>query len=200
MNTFQNQFTVDLYSSGSLTNQIGGLQHLVADAGTGIVGGINSTTYTFWKNTVQSAAAGLGGNYTMGDTTIENDGMLPLWMRLTRGNDTPNVIVMDDVYYRFFEKSQVSFKQYVNTNDAEAGLQNLKYKTATVFFEGNGIIPASHAYFLNTNYIKLVAHSAANLTVQDQMQPYNQDGVIVPILWMGNMICSNRALQGVMKA
>lgn len=201
MNTFQNQFTVDLYSAGSLTNQIGGLQHLVADAGTGIVGGINSTTYTFWKNTVQSAASALqGGSFSMSDTTIENDGMLPLWMRLTRGSDTPNVIIMSDDYYRFFEKSQVSFKQYVNTNDAEAGLQNLKYKTATVFFDGYGIVPAAHAYFLNTNYIKLVAHSAANLTVQDQMQPYNQDGVIVPILWMGNMICSNRALQGVMKA
>lgn len=202
MNTFQNNFTVDLYSSGSLTNQIGGLQHLVADAGTGTVGGIDSGTYSFWANTVQSAAAPLqgGGGVTVSDTTIENDMMLPLWMRLVRGADAPNVIIMDDVYYRFFEKSQVSFKQYVNINDVEAGLQNLKYKSATVFFDGNGIVPASHAYFLNTNYIKLVAHSDANLTVQDQMQPFNQDGVIIPILWMGNMICSNRALQGVAKA
>jgi hypothetical protein len=45
-----------------------------------------------------------------------------------------------------------------------------------------------------------LAHSAANLTVQDQMQPYNQDGVIVPILWMGNLVCSNRSLQVVVKA
>jgi hypothetical protein len=202
MNTFQNQFTVDLYSSGSLTNQIGGLQHLVSDDGTGTVGGIVAGTYTFWKNTFQSAAAPLqgGGGVTVSDTTIENDMMLPLYMRLTRGNDSPNVGIFSDDYYRFFEKSQVSFKQYVNTSDADAGMQNLKYKGMTCFFEGNSIIPAAHAYFLNTNYIKLVAHSAANLTVQDQMTPYNQDGVIVPILWMGNMICSNRALQGVMKA
>lgn len=201
MNTYQNNFTVDLYSDGSLTNQIGGLQSLVADAGTGIVGGINSTTYTWWKNTVQSAAAALqGGTVSVSDTTMENDMMLPLWMRLTRGADSPKIIIMSDDYYRFFEKGQTSYKQYVNVNDAEAGMQNLKYKTATVFFEGNGIIPAAHGYFLNTDYLKLVAHSDANLTVQDQVSPHNQDGVIIPILWMGNMVVTNRALQGVMKA
>jgi hypothetical protein len=202
MNTYQNNFTTDLYSSGALTNQIGGLQHLVSDDGTGTVGGIVAGTYTWWKNTFQSAAAPLqgGGAVTVSDTTIENDMMLPLWMRLTRGSDSPKVIIMSDDYYRMFEKSQVSFKQYVNINDAEAGMQNLKYKTATCFFEGNGIISSAHAYFLNTDYIKLVAHSDANLTVQDQVSPYNQDGVIIPILWMGNMVVTNRALQGVMKA
>jgi hypothetical protein len=39
------------YSDGSLTNQIGGIQQLIADAGTGTVGGIDSSsTFTFWKN------------------------------------------------------------------------------------------------------------------------------------------------------
>ena len=199
MNTFANQFSADIYSTGSLTNQINGLQALVADSGQGTVGGIDSATYSFWRNTVQSAAAPLqgGGAITVSETTIENDFMLPLWMELTRGNDTPDLIVMSNDYYRFFEKSQTSLKRYTRATEAQAGFESLAYKTADVVFDGGSGIPSSRMYFLNTKYIKLCVHRDANLTVQEQMQPSNQDGVVIPILWMGNLTISNRRLQGV---
>jgi hypothetical protein len=41
---------------------------------------------------------------------------------------------------------------------------------------------------------------AANMTVMDEAKPYNQDAVVVPVLWMGNMVVKNRALQGILKA
>src|SRR3972149_1008326 len=84
--TMANGLASDFYSAGSLSNQIGGLQSLIADAGTGTVGGINSTTYSFWANVVQSAAAPLQGGsaITPGPTTIESL-MLPLYLRLPRG-------------------------------------------------------------------------------------------------------------------
>ena len=44
--TFNNSFSSDLYSDGTATNQINGLQAIVADAGTGTVGGINSTNFS----------------------------------------------------------------------------------------------------------------------------------------------------------
>ena len=47
---------------------------------------------------------------------------------------------------------------------------------------------------------ELVEHSNANLTVMEEAKPINQDGVVVPIIWMGNMVTSNRALHGVVKA
>jgi len=34
----------------------------------------------------------------------------------------------------------------------------------------------------------------------DENKPVNQDGVVIPILWMGNLVLSNRKLQGVAKA
>ena len=40
--TFKNNFSADIYSDGTLANQVNGLQALVADAGTGTVGGIDS--------------------------------------------------------------------------------------------------------------------------------------------------------------
>jgi hypothetical protein len=43
-------------------------------------------------------------------------------------------------------------------------------------------------------------HKDANLSVQDQMAPINQDAAVIPILWMGNLIVTNRRLQAVAKA
>ena len=199
--TFKNNFSADIYSDGTLANQVNGLQALVADAGTGTVGGIDSSTWTFWKNKVQSAAAPIqgGGAITPGSTTMESL-MLPLWLALTRGDDQPDLIVMDNNYFTFFEQSQTSIKRYTDTSKGDAGFVSLKYKGADVIFDGGSGIPTNHAYFLNTDYLELVVHKDADMTVMDEMKPYNQDAAVVPVLWMGNLVCSNRSLQGVQKA
>ena len=199
--TFKNNFSSDVYSDGTLPNQINGLQALVADAGTGTVGGIDSSSFTFWKNRVQSAAAPIqgGGAITPSSTTIESL-MLPLWLALTRGDDQPDLIVCDNNYFTFFEQSQTSIKRYTDTEKANAGFVSLKYKSADVIFDGGSGIPANHMYFLNTDYLELVVHRDADLTVMDELHAYNQDGAVIPILWMGNIVVSNRSLQGVVKA
>jgi hypothetical protein len=39
-------------------------------------------------------------------------------------------------------------------------------------------------------------HKEAQWTPDDEKTPVNQDAVVVPIYWMGNLVCTNRALQG----
>lgn len=199
MRTFDNNFSSDLYSAGSLANQIGGLQALIADTNTNTVGGIDANTWTFWRNTVFDLSV---NSVTISSTTIENDAMLPLWLSLDRGQgDCPDLILMDTVYYTYFEKSQTSLKRYASASDAQAGLVSLKYKTADVMFDTSGSgIPASHAYFINSNYIKLVVHQDADMDEMPKKEPVNQDGEVIPILWMGNLTISNRKLQGVIIA
>lgn len=201
MRTFKNNFSYDMYADGSLPNQINGLQSLVADAGTGTVGGIDSGTWSFWQNAVQSAAAPLqgGAGITPSATTIESL-MLPLWLNQVRGDDKPDLIVSSNDYFTFYEASQVSIKRYTDSDTASGGFVSLKYKNADVIFDGGSGIPAAHMYFLNTDYIELVVHRDADLSVQEDMKPYNQDATVIPVLWMGNMVCSNRRLQGVLKA
>lgn len=203
-NSAKNGMSVDLYSDGTATNQINGMQAIIADTGTGTVGQINSATYSFWQNVVQSAAAPLqgGGAITPSATTMEGL-MAPLYYRLTRGTDQPDMVVMSDDYFNFFEQSQVSLKRYAPTDSntsGTAGFVSLKYKNADVFFDSSGGIPAAHAYFINTDYLELVVHSQANWTMMDELRSVNQDAIVIPILWMGNVVCSNRSLQGVQKA
>jgi hypothetical protein len=193
--TYNNNFSSDLYSAGSLTNQINGLQALVADAGTGTVGGIVSGDFAFWQNTVVDASV---LSVTPSATTIESGLMLPAWLATDRGpDDQVDLIVADNNYYTFFEASQVSLKRYNDTTKGTAGFTSLKYKNADVIYDGNSGIPANHMYFLNTNYLQLISHPDADLTVMDEMRPVNQDGAVTQILWMGNLTCSNRKLQAV---
>ncbi len=202
--SMSNQLASDVYSDGSLANQIGGLQLLVSDLGTGSPGGINATTFPFWKNIVQSAAAPLqgGGAITVGPTTIESL-MAPTYYNVTRGTDQPDLIVMDMNYFNFFEQSQVSLKRYAPTDantKGTAGFVTLNYKNADVIFDGSGIIPANHAYFLNTDYLEFVVHSDCDFDESESRAPVNQDATVMFVLWMGNMASSARRFQAVMKA
>jgi hypothetical protein len=195
--TFNNSFSSDLYSSGSSSNQINGLQAIIADTNTNTVGGIDANTWSFWRNTVYDFS---DSSVTASATTMESS-MLTTWLQVDRGpDDQPDLIVMDNTYYTYFENSQVSLKRYNDRSSADGGFVTLKYKHADVLFDGNSGIPTSHAYFINTNYLELVEHQDADLREMDEMRPINQDGVVIPILWMGNITCSNRKQQAVMKA
>jgi hypothetical protein len=201
--TFKNNFSADVYSDGTLPNQINGLQALVSDTGGGTVGGIDSNAWPFWRNLVQSAAAPLqgGGAIVPSASTIESL-WLPLWLALTRGDDHPDLIVTSNDYFAIYETSQTSLKRYTGdgAGNYAGGAGSLKYKTADVIFDGGSGIPDQHAYFLNTDYIGGAVHPDADMTIMDEMSPYNQDAVVIPVLWMGNMTVSNRSLQGVAKA
>lgn len=197
-----NGLAQDLYSAGSLSNQINGLQALIADAGTGTVGGIDSSSFSFWQNTVQSAAAPLqgGAGITPSATTMESL-MLPLYLRLTRGADHPDLIVMSEDYYTFFEQSQTSLKRYAPEDDGQAGMVAMKYKQADVFHDSSASgIPSAHGYFINTDYLEVVVHQDADMEIMPELRSINQDAVVIPIIWQGNVAVSNRKLQGVQKA
>lgn len=198
--TFKNNFSYDAYSDGTLANQVNGIQALIADNGLGTVGGIDSSAWAFWRNKVQSAAAPIQGGGAIVPTaaTIESL-MLPLWLALTRGDDKPNLIVADNNFFTLYEQSQTSIKRYTSSDEPSGGFLSLKYKGADVIFDGGSGIPIDHMYFMNMDYMGLSVHEDANMTVMDEAKPFNQDGAVVPILWMGNLTCSNRALQGVLK-
>jgi hypothetical protein len=200
--TMANGLAADFYSAGSLANQIGGLQSLVADAGTGTVGGIVSGTYAFWKNVVQSAAAPLqgGGAIVPSAATIESL-MLPLYIRLSRGADKPDLIVMSEDYFTFYEQSQTSLKRYAPSDEGAGGMVTMKYKTTDVIFDSAASgIPASHGYFLNSDYLEWVVHTDADMEIMEELKAVNQDAVVIPVITMGNLGTSNRKFLGVLKA
>jgi hypothetical protein len=195
LRTAANNMSVDLYSSGALANQMGGLAHIIQTNGQGTVGGINSATYTFWRNQFRE----LSGTNTWSKSTIKGE-MNALWLATTRGSDRPDLIVMShDIFSAYWESLQ-DLQRYASADSATAGFQSLKYVTADVIFDSNTNFSttAERAYFLNTNYLELVVHRDANWNTLDEKMSVNQDAVVIPVLWQGQLVCSNRSLQGIL--
>lgn len=190
ISSFANNFSFDLYSDGTLPNQINGTQALIADSGLGTVGGIDSSVWPFWQNQVLSGVALTAAN-------IESR-MLSLFISLTRGADKPSLILASDDFFSLYEQSQVAMKRYVNRESADGGFMELDYKGVPVIFDGSSGMVGSRMYFVNDKYFELVVHSQANLTPLDEARPYNQDAAVIPMIWQGNACVSNRRLQGVL--
>ena len=195
MRTAANNMSVDIYSSGALTNQMGGLAHLIQTNGQGTVGGIDSATYDFWRNQFLE----ITGSDAWSKSNIKGF-MNTLWLSTVRANDKPDLIVMSHDFFSAYWESLQDLQRYATADSAEAGFQSLKYVTADVIFDDNSnfATTAERAYFLNTNYLELVEHRDARWTQMDDKMSVNQDGVVIPVLWMGQLCTSNRARQGIM--
>lgn len=193
--TAANNMSLDIYSNGALANQMGGLASIIQTAGTGTVGGIDSSTWTFWQNKVREAA----GTNTISKATIKGE-MNLLHLSLVRGIDKPDLIISTHDFYNMYEESLQDLQRYADSDTASAGFNTLKYKTASVIFDSNTNFATTgeRMYFLNTEYLEVVAHRAANWNTLPDKVSINQDAVIVPLIWQGQMVCSNRALQGLL--
>lgn len=197
--TATNQFAIDLYSAGSLNEQINGLQNLIQTNGQGTVGGIDSATWTFWRNRFREAT----GTNTAATPSVANavqfkGDLNAMWYGLNRGADKPDLIVMTHDFFALFEVGEQDKQRYMDSDLAKAGFTTLKYKSADVIFDDNTNFATTGetAYFLNTDFLYLVQHREAQWTPDDQKKPVNQDAVVIPIYWMGNLVCTNRSLQG----
>ncbi len=192
MRTAANNLSIDIYSDGSLSNQVGGLSGMITHDGTGTVGGILADTYTFWKNKFTETG-------TPSSTSIIGD-MNTLWLQLVRGTDRPDLIVSSHDFFNYYESALQANQRYADSKSASAGFESLKYKTASVIFDDNSNFATTteDMYFLNTEYLYLIEHSDAKWSQEEDKIPVNQDAVVIPLYWMGQLVTSNRSLQGVL--
>jgi hypothetical protein len=201
LRTAANNFSVDIYSDGALTNQINGLANLIQTNGQGTVGGINSTTWTFWRNAFREmTGTNLAASPSAANAVSMKADMNALWLALNRGADKPDLIVMTHDFYALFELGEQQLQRYADSDLAQAGFQTLKYKSANVVFDDNTNFATNgeRAYFLNTDYLYLVQHREAQWTMDAEKTPVNQDAVVIPMYWMGNLVTTQRSLQGIL--
>lgn len=189
-----NNMAVDIYSSGALANQMGGLAHLIQDDGMGTVGGIDASAYSWWQNKFKEAT----GNAST--TTIRGD-MNALDMELTRGTDMVDLIVSTHDLWQLYWESLDDLQRYTSRSEsAGSSFKSLKFKDADVIFDSNVNFSttAEKMYFLNTDKIYLVEHKDGKWGQESKRVSVNQDAEVILMFWMGQMCCSDRARQGVL--
>ena len=171
---------------------MGGLRFLVADSpSTGSPGGHDRSTEIWWRNQSDD------DEITSATTAIGL--MQSMWLSLVRGSDKPDLIVADTVTYTAFWSALTDIQRITEAKKGVSGYRSIAFAgpngEAPVVFDDQ--CPANHMYFLNTKYLKYRPHKNRNFHTDEQIRSMDQDAVLVPIYWMGNMTCSNASLQGV---
>ena len=194
--SLKNDMATALYADGTGTDskELGGLQLLVPGTVGNTVGGINSGTYTFWANQVYDFST---ETVTPSATTIQT-AMNTLWLACIRGADRPNVIVADSVYFGYYWASLQTNQRCTSDESASAGFMNLMFMDAPVYYDDQ--CPASKMYFLNTDYLFLRYAEGREFVPLGEKASVNQDALVMPVAWAGNLTVSNRARQGVIQA
>lgn len=192
--TMANNVSLGVYSdgTGSGGKQIGGLALLVAnDPTTGTVGGINRANFSFWRNQTAN-----WGATTKDDIQAK---MQALWLLQVRGADKPDIWVMDPTTYSKYWQSLVQIQRIAQPQRGESGFESLEFYgpggSASVFHDD--VAPAGTAYALDTDYIFYRPHRDANMEPLAERNSFNQDAMVVPLVFMGNMTLSNAQRQGV---
>lgn len=197
--TMRNNLSTGVYSDGTGTSgkQVGGLQLLVATSpATGTVGGINRANHSFWRNQTYDFSS---ASVTASTTTIQA-GMRSLWLDCTRGNDKPDLITADKTYFSMYWGSLTTIQRITRTDKGKSGFDELAFLTADVIYDGDSGHPTTTMYFLNTEYIFWRPHRRRNMVPLENRMSVNQDAMVVPLVFAGNMTMSNGSLQGTLKA
>lgn len=201
--TLMNNLAAALFYSNTENDgkSIGGLQHLVADdPTTGTVGGIDrsSSSNAFWRNQAVDAS---DESITPSNSTIFQL-MNLAYIRTARNNDVVDLFVAGEDYFTYYLEYLQEKQRFVNDNNdnGSRGALTLPFwgGKAKVMYDPN--CSATRMYALNLDYIHFRPHSERNILRLDRRAPVNQDALVYPMVWGGNMTVSNASLQGVIKA
>ena len=189
--SMMNSLSTSIYSdgTGSSGKEVGGLQLLVADSGTGTVGGINSSTFTFFQNKQSTATS------SAFSTANVQDDMNDMYLQLVRGADSPDLIMAGTNAYKAFLGSLQAIQRITSDDLANSGFTSVQYLNSDVVFDS--ACNTNRMYMLNTDYLRLEVAASRDFVPGEAKMSVNQDAMVTPMFWSGNLTCSNRALQGV---
>lgn len=176
--------------------------YVVTDPTSGIAGGIDRASNTFWRNVTQTVTVASQINLAASNPSNYLIALNSLAINCTRGNDRPDLYVADANHYKFYLESLQPIQRITNTDMAGYGFTSLKYFGVggnADFVLDNGYCTASQTFALNTDYIYLRPHPDRDFVpFGGDRIPINQDGTVRFIGFAGNMCVSNMFLQGVM--
>lgn len=175
------------------------------------VGGINGSTSTWWD--VKRDKAGSSNNTAQAGTAFLQE-LRSFYNTCGQNNDGfPNMILAGKELAETYEAVLDTRVRYTDTAMADLGFDNVKLKGATVLWDqitpgtsANGAAYADYgskveecAFFLNTDFLYLVVDEGTDMVMTPFVdhQPGGQYAKSASMLFMGELICTNRRAQGV---
>jgi len=179
--SFNQMFFAD--GTGNSGKDWNGLGNLV-DATTA-VGGIDPTaTGNGWWGSYEEGTAG----------ALSLADMATAYNSVSVGNDHPDMVLTTQALFEKYESLLQPQLRYTDAKTADAGFQNLLFKSAPVVYDVHA--PVGTMFFINSKYLTLVGHSGKWFSQTEFVRPENLDAQYALIMCYGNLTVRNRAKQG----
>lgn len=204
--TLREDLNADLMRRSTLkgSKEFLGLDNFMEQGSYGTVGGINGTTYTWWRNKWNNSGS---------DAAIFAD-MRTMYHDCSKGGMRPDLILCPQDKFERYEQEIVTpddqgassdlkvsgMLRFTDTRLADVGFDNLKFKGATMMWdemlEDSTLRPAAQdreiMYFIHSPSLSLTIHRNRNFVMKAFQSPYDQDAQVAQILLAGNLTASNR--------
>ena len=183
----------------------------------GNVGNIAGASHSWWRHKTAVADSGstdTGNSFALSVSTYAGlkVALKRMYNFCTRGSGgSPNLVVMDQNTLETYENALDTQVRYTNTKLADMGFDNIKLRGATCIWDE--LVPGidtgdvagaanftGTAFFLNTNFYKLIIDSQTDIVTTPFVEPENQTVKTAKILFMGNSAVSNLRKLGVLYA
>ena len=186
-----------LYTTTS--NAITSLQDLCPQGGAGTLGGIDSSTYTWWK---PKLVTGQTWSTLTSAQLLEDLASLYRKVRIARGN--PKVLVMHSSIYAKYEAaaSATVAMPWAGNRTGDIAFADLTYKGIPIIYsdDATGSDATNYmVYMLDTDYQKLKVFRNKNVSLSEWTKVPGRDLRVAQFYWYGNLVCSKRNAQGVLK-
>ena len=179
--SIKDKLDIDLFKTSQTGTAITPLPAIIS--GTGTTGDINGGTNSWWQATSISSgsfsARGLSDLRSAFNQTVLKNPVGPV-----------DAILSDRASFEAYESTIVPSLRIMDTNLADLGFENFKYKNATWTFDLNA--PAGTIYGINTKTIQLVTHTNRRFVLSDWVKPAGQDLKVAQIFWAGELTTNNR--------
>ena len=194
----RNKTGLSLYGlgTGDGGKEFGGLRLLVADApATGVVGGIDGATATWWRNQADSTTAAFAAD------TVQS-AMNAMQLACTRGADQTNLIVANGNPFTAYWESLQANARFTSSKMADAGFRTLEFVGTPVVYDPQCATDltntgAGRMYFLNTKHLYFRKAPERFFSTEKARKVENADYDVIPNWTMGNLTTNARFLQGV---
>lgn len=106
----------------------------------------------------------------------------------------PDLLIGDQSAYEAYEALAAPNIRFQVTSLAELGFDSVAFKGAEFVFDDDA--PADEVYFLNSQHLEFVKHSACWANMGEFKSPVNQDAKTALVLFMGELITDCRRAHG----
>jgi len=176
----------------------------------GDVGNIDASTYSWWRHNVADFSSGStpsNGKFGISVDSFQDYkiALRRLYNYCSRGTGgAPDLVVFDQLSFESYENSLDAQVRYQNTKMADLGFDTVKLRGATCIWDeqvpdlenGTAAITTGTAFFLNTDFYKIVIDSETDVVTTPFVEPENQTAKTAKILFMGNATMSNLRKMG----